>query len=615
MKRSSKVLALLLALAMVLSFAACAKTETPAQTTASEQTAQEPAAQETAAQETPAESAAPAAEAPAEAQPSEPAAQDASVEIDHSQHLTVDVPEGTYENGKFISPHGVEYPASDEVRTVTRWMEFAQQYDEITTYNELFSLPTILENTNIQYEFVEAPIMSASEQYQLMIAAESYPDVIPVGYYTGGANQAYTDEVIVAITDIVETAAPDYWSYISQESEEHLRASMNDGEWLGMYNYIINRITEAGNQYRADWLEKLGIDPSEMETLDGFVDVLYAVYNEYHPARTYYMEESGTWFDGQIIWDTPMANISRGGGVNQYVIDGNILSGFISDGYREYLEFFYDLYKDGIFGMEFYNGVSSRNEVFEGCANGDIFFYNNNASGMDDPLMFVNEDNQDCEWKGTGYIYKDETHTNLWGSEPNNMESASGNQPTLYITSNCADPSLVLYFINYFFTQPGYMIANYGVEGLSYNLDENGVPIYTEKVTANSDLPTTAMRELYGMMYIPFLNNMSALNGTYSDKMLQALQLWTEQVAAAEDTGRNYPSGAALTTDETSSIVNIQTDIATYAQEQILKFMTGAAELNDANWDAYVNQCYALGLQTALDVYQNAYNQWAAGER
>ena len=52
-----------------------------------------------------------------------------------------------------------------------------------------------------------------------------------------------------------------------------------------------------------------------------------------------------------------------------------------------------------------------------------------------------------------------------------------------------------------------------------------------------------------------------------------------------------------------------------YCQEKILKFMTGAEEINDANWQAYVDGCYSYGLQNILDVYQNAYDQFLAGER
>ena len=518
-------------------------------------------------------------------------------------------------DGKYISAHGAEYPQTEEIREVSRWIEYPQMFDEITTYNELFPLPTILENTHVRYVFVEAPIMSATEQYQLMIASGEYPDVIPVAAYSGGASQAYVDEVIVPITPYLEESAPDYWYYLMQEPEENRRPLMNDGEWLGMFNYTINRQTEGGNLYRADWLRNLGIDPEQMSTLDGFTDTLYAIYDEYHPSRTYYMEPSATISGANIIFDTAIPNLQAGSGVAQYVVDGELRSGLVSDGYREYVEYFIQLYKDGLFGAEFYNPVSSRNEVFVGCANGEIFYYTNNASGMDDPLMFINEDNQDCEWRGASNIYRDESHENLWGSEVAAIGAGGGNQPALYFTENCEDIPFVLTFFNYFFTQPGYMISNYGVEGLSYNLDENGVPVFTEKVTDNDQLPANAMREMYAMIYVPHINNMSALNGTFNDRMLEALTLWTEQANEAQDIGRNYPTGAALTVDENSQIVNASTDVGTFAQEQLLKFMTASEELTDESWDAYVAGCYAHGLQDVLDVYQGAYDDWAAGNR
>ena len=38
-------------------------------------------------------------------------------------------------------------------------------------------------------------------------------------------------------------------------------------------------------------------------------------------------------------------------------------------------------------------------------------------------------------------------------------------------------------------------------------------------------------------------------------------------------------------------------------------------ELNDTNWNEYVSTCESMGLPEIVAVYQNAYDQYQAGER
>ena len=67
--------------------------------------------------------------------------------------------------------------------------------------------------------------------------------------------------------------------------------------------------------------------------------------------------------------------------------------------------------------------------------------------------------------------------------------------------------------------------------------------------------------------------------------------------------------------EENEEIAQYEQDFLTYAQETALKFMTGSLELNDANWDDYVATCESMGINEIIAVYQNAYDQYLAGER
>lgn len=76
-----------------------------------------------------------------------------------------------------------------------------------------------------------------------------------------------------------------------------------------------------------------------------------------------------------------------------------------------------------------------------------------------------------------------------------------------------------------------------------------------------------------------------------------------------------YPNAAALTSEESDSVINEATAVLTYAQETLLAFMTNAMEINDEIWGNFQSTLEDMGIREILEVYQNAYDEYAAGER
>lgn len=76
-----------------------------------------------------------------------------------------------------------------------------------------------------------------------------------------------------------------------------------------------------------------------------------------------------------------------------------------------------------------------------------------------------------------------------------------------------------------------------------------------------------------------------------------------------------YPSAISLTAEERDSIIIKVTNIATYCQEDLLKFIVGDSELTDDTWNAFAAQLDAYGLQECTAVYQNAYDEYLSGIR
>lgn len=60
------------------------------------------------------------------------------------------------------------------------------------------------------------------------------------------------------------------------------------------------------------------------------------------------------------------------------------------------------------------------------------------------------------------------------------------------------------------------------------------------------------------------------------------------------------------TTEENEVVSTVGTDINNYVTQTCAEFLTGERELNDAEWDAYVQRTKDMGVDKMLDVYTSA---------
>ena len=66
-----------------------------------------------------------------------------------------------------------------------------------------------------------------------------------------------------------------------------------------------------------------------------------------------------------------------------------------------------------------------------------------------------------------------------------------------------------------------------------------------------------------------------------------------------------------LSSDESGRASALQSDIYTYVAECIPKFILGEMD-TETDWDTFVSNCEGMGLQEVIDIYQTAYDRYAA---
>ncbi len=506
----------------------------------------------------------------------------------------------------------LSYPVGDGSETLTFWTTIPGNQTDIFPdgYNDHFLIDYVEDalGVNLDITSVAQVAMGDSTAFNLMIASGEWPDLLSVDAYNGGKSQAYYDGVIIELDeDMLSTNAPDYYELLMSLDETVIRATKTEGTWLATYSINSGDASTAsrGCVIRTDWLDELNMQAPT--TIDELTEILKAFKDAYDPTYTYFIEADADLVYLCAPFNTSTVGYFNGGSLPIYRQGDEIMVSWVTDEYRVFLEWFKECYDYGIFEPSFYVTASDQSaDRYSYLINGEIGVYEDSPTSIADWRQYA-FNGEEVEVSFFANLV-DADGKNTWGDEQEVL-----GQTNISITSTCKNPELALQVLNYFYTDDGAVLANYGVEDYTFGYDSNGDIYYTEVIT-NSEYQLS-MRALHGLYCWNLFSSVcynDALYPMYTDEVIKAIDIMSSDSVTSE---HYYPSAISLTSEESESIVTLVADICTYAQEQLLRFMVGEAVLDDASWQAFIDQTYALGLQQCVDLYQKAYDEYLAGER
>lgn len=507
----------------------------------------------------------------------------------------VSVEESAVEPGTPV--YEVTYPLTEEPVTLTL-LHPAPMLGPLSgragvdSYGDVAGIQAAGEATGVGIEWREMSMFTASEEFNLVVASGDYPDMLSgvMNYYAGGLTKAYEDEVIQDLGDVVAEFAPLYLSAIQADGELYRQTLDDEGRTLGIYAIYDEAINNEGAMIRKDWLDELGLEVPT--TFDDLTEVMTAIQTEKGVANPIYVNESCNFLSyGYNVKGFDLANST----VPVFQLDGKVQCSLNADGYRDYIDQLHQWYDSGLINpnfMEFSSDLMSGEIEVE--MNADrIAIWSGMVTNM----------------------------TNYYGSAPDesfevaptvitvdggkdHITLATRSQDAISITTACENVDLALGWINYWFTDEGTMLYNYGVEGDTYVM-ENGTPAYTDKVM-NNELgvdPTLFCRtfSLAGCAFGYTVQERIYL--LYEDYQTAAQEYWTENTD-----GINAVPTLSLTTQESDTLASYGPDIMTYAAETLPKFVMGVLPMED--WDSYTSQLDSMGIDHIVEVYQAAYDRY-----
>ena len=559
---------------------------------------------------TAAESAAPDSGAPAQAQETEQAPQEAAPAVDSAEEGSAQEA-APQDDGisKYVTPDNieeliadrpsVELPIAEDDTTFTFWTGSPSMDATITGWNDSTAVQELEKRTGVHIDYIEVAPPAQSESLNLMFASGDYPDILNYAI-TGSYSIPYLieNEIVMDLQDMMDDYAPSYSALMEADPALYLATVDDEGQIGGLAGYRYNSFTTTGAIVRSDWVEKVGMNLSDLTTIDDYHDFLAAVKDqglcEYPMPLRYDASITGSPFLAAMGgYAGPAAESSP----QSFYYDDNdeLVYSYITDTYKEYLSLMADWYKEGLITRDLLNSdmldssaiTSGSYAVFwQDCQFMSMW---TEAGQVNDPDYALAGITEPLVEEGQQVGFGDITDISI----------------NLMICTSCDDPETALQWLDYHFSEDGSILCQYGLEGegLEY---QDGKPGYSDLISNNPDgLSTDNALNAYTINMNMFASNGTTLRGAYDEVQQQALNAWNDK---REVTKSSFTNLFTLDTDETATVQRYYTDISTYVAEQVGKFLIGEADL-DENWDSYVETVESMGIDEVIDAYT------AAGER
>lgn len=411
------------------------------------------------------------------------------------------------------------------------------------------------EKTGVHMEYQPLSTSASAEQFNVMIASGSYPDLIGWGLnYTTGDDAAVEEDIYYDLIDYIAEYAPNYFNILATD-DELLDTAITDGGHIVGFHAVRTEQTlgKAGLAIRTDELQKLGLD--KPYTIEEFKNTL-AAFKDDGLKQPLMMLAPGAIQDNWLAGAFDVAAFCNSFPMSvapTYVQDGEIKFGPVEDGFKDYITLMHDWYEKGYIEPDFISDNSNWNspDYANAITTGDAGIFYCDWGNLGGYIEASEIDGFALE--ATYDMHASEDSINHFGTFI--TKSASNG---FRITTNCENVELACQWGDWWYSEEGSLLANYGVEGEGFEYVD-GVPTFTSLVT-DSDLGMRDALLVYasnGTINCVIDNN--AVASGYSEVDKAAPEIW----AKGMDDAYVIPTSMTLSADQSTEAANIYSDIQT----------------------------------------------------
>lgn len=497
----------------------------------------------------------------------------------------------------------VELPLTDELTTLTAWRSY-DTYGEWTDFNDSEWRKAVAADTNVDVEFTTATSTTANEKFGLMLVSQDYTDLMMVPSLSAlkSGDAAIEDEIVIDLRDYDSSLYPHYAEFCTSNTNLYRDTRTDSGAMWGFFT--IMKEPEGpwtGLAYRTDLAEKAGYTGGDPVTIADW-EVLLQAYVDYGVEVPFVLPQTGYCTYSPIV-------SAFGTYAGYYAENGtDVKYGFIQDGFKQYLQLMVDWRNKGYVASNFvdwdvdHSGMASYGMLY------DVGYWDDTVgSGMsvfsfNKNMMYSSyhfSDNPDYYRQAVAFPTLEEGETLHTGF---NYTYVSGYP--LCVSTTCEDIELAIRFCDFFYTQKGFLYSNYGVEGVTYNLDENGNPVSTA-VLLDSEWEYTNHKLATWCWRIGLYTYLQSKEDFADPTIYECYDIWESN----NDAAWMIPANISMTVEESEEYSSRNNDITTYVSENVPRFILG--DLNfESDWDDFVAGIYAMGIEDLCEIQQAALNRY-----
>ncbi len=487
---------------------------------------------------------------------------------------------------------GKNETAGGESATLECWAQLNSAVAlSVTNLADTPLLKEIMKKTGINVKYIHPPQGQGEEAFNLLLASGDMPDIIEYNWYgfPGGPDKAINDGFITSLNDLIPQHAPNLHKYLQENPDVDKMLKTNSGNYY-VFPFIRGDeylLVFKGPIVRADWLEELNI--KEPETIDDWYNMLKAFRDKKGasaPLAFKYEDLSTGIFGGAF-------------GVKKdfYVENGKVKYGPVEPGYKDFLITLNKWYKEGLLDKNF--ASADTNSIHANVLSdktGAIFGFLGSDMGK-----LVSAADSKPGFKLLGVKYP----TLKAGERPKfgHRDIAYSYSTSAAISAGSDKKELAARFLDYGYGSEGHMLYNFGIEGESYKINENGYPEYTDLILKNPDgwSITQALA-----MYTRSVNGGPIIQDKrYMEQYLtleeqrNALETWMDTDTIKYNLPRVVPKS-----EDSSEFQRIMNDVKTKGDEMLLKFILGVESID--KFDDYVKSMKDLGIDRVIEIQQAA---------
>lgn len=514
----------------------------------------------------------------------------------------------------YAIPEKYDLPIGDGSLKLSIYMSMEKGSETaMLTYDEHSAIIEWENRVGLDFTFVHPPENDDGTYFNMVVASGDLPDMFATGnwnsYYPGGVQGAIADGVLEDLNPYVEQYGYYYLTEANTNWDEQATKNFMTDDGMYRFGAASQRVPVLGKQHtgygvRKDVLDELGIEVPN--TITDFETMLIALkeYGFETPLATC------KWGSG--YWNSN-AQLSASFGIksNTYYVndEGKVTHPYIEPAFKDYLTMLARWMELGLIDRDFISRTHADEKSMLTSGKSAVAAYGNWETNelialtqvQDPDAMLVGMNTMAPEGQGGTFV--------------NNFAAPIVNgENTMYwgISTNCENKVEAFKAFDYLYSYEGTELMVFGVEedkdgNVIHWTNDDGTRQFSDYILNNPNLEYNSIRYVYTIQNLSaeYASEMEYMQYG-SDACAEHWDAWTLNV----NNSQSVPNMISLTADESNDRVTKMNDVESFILEKIYKIICNEDSID--NWDSYVEQIKAMGIEDCIAVTQAAYERYQA---